>query len=353
MSVISGSSVTGAGGPAGPDPRDYFNTIVWAGNAASPRTLTGVGFQPDLVWGKVRNVTYDPLLYDAVRGAGITKALGSSNTAAEGGMGDNAANGYISAFTSDGFSVVGTGDPGYWNSSGENYVAWCWKADGAGSSNTDGSITSTVSANTDSGFSIVTYTGTGSAATVGHGLGVAPTFVIVKRRNSAVAWPCLAKAINSGNGEDGRLLLDETASYGANNEFWNDTAPTSTVFSVRDHPTTNASGGTYVAYCFAEITGFSKIDVYTGNGSATGPSVTTGFQPTWLLIKRSDSTGDWIIHDSARDATNPRTAFLEANTVDVEGSGLDVDFNSTSFQIKSSDANVNANGGTYFYMCIA
>jgi hypothetical protein len=351
VSIISaGGAVTGADVAVPIDPRDYFNTIVWAGNAASPRTLTGVGFQPDLVWGKVRNYNYDLLLYDAVRGAGILKALGSSNTAAEGSMGDNATNGYMSAFTSDGFSVVGSGNPGYWNSSGENYVAWNWKADGAGSSNSDGSITSTVSASTDSGFSIVTYTGTATNATVGHGLGVAPSMVIVKNRSAGSTNWCVYHIIV---GNQFATLLNSTSAPFSNSNYWNNTTPTSSVFSLGNGTDTNGNTNNLVAYCFAEISGFSKIGSYTGNGSATGPSVTTDFEPTWLMIKRRDSTGDWIIHDSARDATNPRTEFLEANTGDVEATGNDVDFNATSFQIKSTSATVNASGGTYIYMCIA
>jgi hypothetical protein len=273
------------------DGGEYFNAIVWDGDSAPPRTLTGVGFQPDLVWGKVLNVTYDLLLYDAVRGAGITKALGPSNTAAEGSMGDNATNGYLSAFTSDGFSVVGSGDPGYWNSSDENYVAWNWKANGAGVAipvgeySTDPvnvpSIASTVSATTDAGFSIVTYTGNGSpGATVGHGLGVAPSMVIVKERQNANAW-CV---YHSSIGATKFLRLNGTDAEETQTDIWNDTAPTSTVFSVGDANATNRNTNNLVAYCFAAIPGYSAFGSYTGNNDPNGPFVYTGFRPAFLLM---------------------------------------------------------------------
>ena len=341
MSVISGSSVTGA--DAGPtiDPRDYFNTVLYAGSASS-QSVTGVGFAPEFVWIKNRTDTDGHSIYDKVRG--INASLVSNSTAAE-----YSGQPLLTAFNSDGFTVDVAGSI---NFAGNNYVAWNWKANGAGSSNTDGSITSTVSAETDSGFSIVTYTGTGSAASLGHGLGAVPRMIIVKNRDATDAWQ-VYHAANTANPETDYLVLNTTAATADNINRWNDTLPTSTVFSIGNGVEVNTNTEDYVAYCFAEITGFSKINSYTGNGSATGPSVTTGFQPTWLMIKRTDSTGDWIIHDSVRDATNPRTAFLEPNTADTEGSGLDVDFNATGFQIKSTSATVNANGGIYIYMCIA
>jgi len=176
--------------------------------------------------------------------------------------------------------------------------------------------------------------------------------IIVKNRDAADAWQ-VYHAANTAAPETDYLVLNTTAATADNANRWNDTLPTSTVFSIGDGVEVNTNTEDYVAYVFAQIAGYSAFGSYTGNGSATGPSVTTDFEPTFLMIKRTDSTGDWIIHDSARDASNPRTAFLEPNTADVEGSGLDVDFNSTSFQIKSSSATVNASGGTYIYMCIA
>jgi hypothetical protein len=203
------------------------------------------------------------------------------------------------------------------------------------------------------GFSIVTYTGNGSAgATVGHGLGVAPSMVIVKERQNANAW-CV---YHSSIGATKFLRLNGTDAEETQTDIWNDTEPSSSapyVFTVGDAPATNRNANNLVAYCFAEIADFSKFGSYTGNGSATGPSVTTDFEPTFLLVKRSDSTGPWVCYDYARSPSNPRNKYLFWNDTSVEGTGLDVDFNSTSFQIKSSNANVNASGGTYIYMCIA
>jgi hypothetical protein len=339
MSIISaGGAVTGAG-EVPFDPRDYFNTVLYTGTG-SARSVTGVGFRPDFVWLKGRSTGYSNSLADVIRGA--PNRLKTNSTDAE------AADMGLTSFDSDGFSFNGAPN----NNSGATFVGWNWKANGAGVSNTDGTITSTVSVNTTSGFSIVTYTGTGSAATVGHGLGVAPAMIIVKNRDAADAWQ-VYHAANTAAPETDYLVLNTTAATADNANRWNDTLPTSTVFSIGDGVEVNTNTEDYVAYVFAQIAGYSAFGSYTGNGSATGPSVTTDFEPTFLMIKRTDSTGDWIIHDSARDASNPRTAFLEPNTADVEGSGLDVDFNSTSFQIKSSSATVNASGGTYIYMCIA
>jgi hypothetical protein len=343
VSIISaGGAVTGA--DAGPtiDPRDYFNTLTYTADGTSPKSRTGVGFAPDFLWFKNRTSTFSHALYDIVRGT--DKGLQTNTT--------NAENNFtlLSAFGSDGFTTTTDGTVGnLLNNSTDNYVVWAWKANGAGSSNTDGSINSTVSANTDAGFSIVTFDipASGTSDTVGHGLGVAPSMVILKPRTSGTSWGVYNSSLTSAAYY---LTLQTTNAQASSNSWWNSTAPTSSVFTIGAtwYGTTNA-----VAYCFAEISGFSKFGSYTGNGSATGPSVTTDFEPTFLMIKRTDSTGDWIIHSAALDASNPRTAFLEPNTSDITGSGLDVDFNATSFQIKSSSATVNANGGTYIYMCIA
>jgi len=207
--------------------------------------------------------------------------------------------------------------------------------------------------NTTSGFSIVTYTGTGSAATVGHGIGTAPTFIIVKRRNSAVGWPCLVKAANNGNGQDGRLLLNETANYAANIEFWNNTAPTSTVFSVRDHPTTNASGGTYVAYCFAPVAGYSAFGSYTGNGSADGPMIFTDFRPAFVLVKASGLNESWYVYDSVRNTYNVVDLELNPNNSGAEQTFTTLDFVSSGFKIRTTNSAFNTNGQNYIYAAFA
>lgn len=344
MSIISaGGAVTGSGGPAGPDPRDYFNTVLYTGNNTT-NSITGVGFQPDWVWIKRRDAaqTFSNGVFDAVRGRAAS--LITNLTTAEQ---TSAADKDLTAFTSDGFNLGQSNNVSVNDNTG-TYVAWCWKANGAGSTNTDGTTSATVSANIDSGFSVITATTPASftAHTVGHGLGVTPAFIIYKERNQTSNWQCWHRSLSGAT----NLIQLNTTTGEQPGAFWG--THTSTVVACGGG-IQSATSSPLVMYVFAETSGFSKISSYTGNGSATGPSVTTDFEPTWILIKRTDSTGDWIIHDSARDASNPRTAFLEPNTADAEGSGLDVDFNSTGFQIKSSSATVNANGGNYIYMCFA
>jgi hypothetical protein len=348
MSIISGNAIAESAIPI--DPRDYFNTILYTGNGDTGQTITGVGFQPDLVFLNNRSTGggYPKEWFDAVRGAGLM--IRSNGTNAE--VTANA----FGSFTSDGFSLpsgFGNSFENDGSAGGQPYVAWCWKANGAGVSNTDGNITSTVSASPNSGFSIVTYTGNGSAnQTVGHGLGVAPVFGILKDRDpnsNNSQW----QVFNTTVGDD-YAYLSTTAAFSGIAEFYPTSGSSTTVTVGRDvTATTNESGDRFVMYLFAPVDGFSAFGTYTGNGSATGPSVTTDFEPTFLLVKRTDSTGDWVCYDYARSPSNPRNKYLEWNNTDVEGTGFDVDFNSTSFQIKSSDANVNANGGTYIYMCIA
>lgn len=346
MSIISGSSVTGADVPIPIDPRDYFNTVLYTGNGNTGQTVSGVGFQPDLVFLNNRSTGggYPKEWFDAVRGAGLM--IRSNATDAE------VTRNQFGSFTSDGFNLPA----GYGNSfendgsaGGQPYVAWNWKADGAGSSNTDGTITSTVSASTDSGFSISTFTipASGTSDTFGHGLGVAPSLVIAKPLTASTNWWCYHTGLTSAAY---RINLESLNGQALATGVWNSTAPSSSVVTIGG---SWYGAGSAVVYCFAEIADFSKIGSYTGNGSATGPSVTTDFEPTFLLVKRTDSTGPWVCYDYARSPSNPRNKYLFWNDTDVEGTGLDVDFNSTSFQIKSSNANVNASGGTYIYMCIA
>ncbi len=240
----------------------FFNPVLYTGTGAT-NSITGVGFQPDWVWIKARSVGYSHRLADSVRGAG--KELFSNETVAEA---TNSANGYVSSFNSDGFSLTsGVGV----NGSGTTFVAWNWKANGAGSTNTAGSITSTVSANTTSGFSIVTYTGTGANATVGHGLGVAPSMILIKSRSSVTNWNSYHIAV----GASATIILNTTSGAVSGSTFFNSTAPTSTVFSLGSDGSTNPSGAQQVAYCFAPIAGYSAFGSYTGNGSADGPFIFT------------------------------------------------------------------------------
>jgi hypothetical protein len=238
------------------------------------------------------------------------------------------------------------------NTSAATYVAWNWKANGSGSSNTSGSITSTVSANTTSGFSIVTYTGTGANATVGHGLGVAPNWVIIKRRNVGEDWVVRS---NQLTGNDYTLLLDGTAAEVAYSpSVWNNTAPTSTVFSIGTNTASNANTGTYVAYCFAPISGYSSMGSYTGNGSADGTFVYTGFRPAYVIIKRTTSAFDWWIMDATRSPANAVRSRLYANDSAAESSNDDrIDLLSNGIKFRNSDGGYNASGAPYIFMAFA
>jgi hypothetical protein len=257
---------------------DYFNTVLWTGDG-NTRSITGVGFAPDLIVTKSRNNAFIPGWWDKVRGTG--KVLASDRTDSESSLGT--AGGSITAFDSDGWTMQnGTVNFSWINQTSATYVAWNWKANGAGVSNTDGSITSTVSANTTAGISIVTYTGNGVAgATVGHGLGAVPRMIIVKNRDQADAWQ-VYQAANTANPETDYLVLNTTAATADALDRWNDTAPTSSVFSLGDGVEVNTNTEDYVAYCFAEVEGFSKFGSYTGNASADGPFVYTGFRPAFV-----------------------------------------------------------------------
>lgn len=333
----------------------YFDVTLWSGNNTSPRTLTNSSaMQPDLVWLKKRGAD-NHKLYDSIRGAGNNTELESNTTVAEGGSNSDVY-GYLSAFTSAGFTVSGGTDPtfpnGLVNGSGENYVAWQWKANGSAVTNTSGSITSQVNAGTSQGFSVVTYTGTGANATVGHGLGVAPRFIIVKRRNSGQNWFVGSGAFPSWSYALEGLNTTAAANSGAT-AVWNATAPTSSVFSIGAD--LSASGGTYVAYCFSEVAGFSKFGSYTGNGSADGPFIFTGFRPRYVMIKRTDSTGDWFVFDTARNTVNTMSSFLRPNWSDAEATNTNhsIDLLSNGFKSRAVDSGVNASGGTFIYMAFS
>ena len=263
-----------------PIPSENFTAVLYTGTG-SAQSITGVGFKPDFVWIKQRNGTAWNSVFDSTRGAGKRIVTNSSNA-------ENTDIQRLSSFDADGFSLGSDGDV---NGSGKTFVAWCWKANGGTtSSNTDGSITSTVQANTQGGFSVVTYNGSGNADTVGHGLGAAPKVVIIKRTNGGAGF----NWINGGAGlswtGNETLNFDNNGSTSTWNYF-NATAPTSTVFYLgtgANTGSTNDNAGTYIAYCFAEKAGYSKFDTYTGNGSTTGPIVNTGFEPAFLMIKRTD-----------------------------------------------------------------
>jgi hypothetical protein len=325
------------------DGGEYFNTVLYTGNG-STNNITGVGFQPDLVWIKDRTGTAGHALHDAVRTSPFR--LASSSTNAES---DESAS--FTGFASDGFSLAGN-DTTYNNNTPRSYVAWNWKANGAGVSNTDGTITSTVSVNTTSGFSIVTYTGTGSNATVGHGLGVAPAMVIAKTRSLAGEnWRVWQQNLTSGTHY---LNLNTTGAQASNSTFFT-AVPTSTVINVGTDDSTNRNGTTYVAYCFAPVAGYSAFGSYTGNGSADGPFVYLGFRPRWLMVKDSSAgAGQWVIWDTARDTYNIVGNELFANSSAAEStSNADLDILSNGVKLRRSATNFNASGVTYIYAAFA
>jgi hypothetical protein len=314
------------------DGGDYFNTVVYAGNSPSSQTIA-VGFQPDFVWQKSIGQTYNHTLYDAVRGA--TKELYSNTTGVE--VVDS--NG-LTAFTSNGFTV---GSDGELNDPTANHVAWNWKANGSGVTNTAGTITSTVSVNTTSGISIATYTGNGSAGqSIGHGLGVTPKLVIKKNRSQTTNWAVTTTIIDGSNDY---LFLNATNAAGDSGE----TAPTSSVIYVFPNTENNSSGDSFVCYSFAPVEGFSAFGKYTGNGLTDGPFVFVNHRPAFLLIKRTDTTSNWTILDFAREGYNVDNDPLYPNLSNAEGTTDLADLLSNGFKLRSTDASVNASGGTYIY----
>jgi len=317
---------------------DYFNTKLYSGNGTDDTAITGVGFQPDFLWIKERTSTSYHNLQDAVRG--VTKQLISHYT-----NGEETSTSKVKSFDSDGFTL---GTSGAVNENSQTYASWNWKANGSGSANTDGSSNSTVSANTTSGFSIVTYTGTGSTATVGHGLGVAPKFIIIKCLSHTSDW-----MVYYGDATD-FLKLNTTVATEDLNTVWNDTSPTNSVFTLGSNGDVNTSGRTYVAYCFAEKTGYSKFGKYTGNGNADGTFVYTGFKPAFVMVKNTVDTGDnWTIYDNKRDVDNQAEKLLFANASSTEATGNNMDILSNGFKQRNTSNGNNGSGDTYIYMAFA
>ena len=320
---------------------DYFNTKLYTGNGSAGNAQTGVGFQPDFTWIKARagtQGTQSHILSDAVRGAG--KFLYSDSNDAE-----STDTNRLTSFNADGFTV---GSNNSTNASSTTYASWNWKANGAGSSNTDGSVSSTVSVDTTAGFSIVTWTSTGSAHTVGHGLGSTPAMIIMKGRHETNSWMVYHHKNTSAPETDYLELNSSNAT--ADWTTWNDTAPTNSVFSLGTW-SGNDAGGTMVAYCFAEKTGYSKFGSYVGNGSADNAFIYTGFKPKFFITKRSSDTGNWVLWDSARTTSNPMEYFSYPNDSGAEGSGsYYLDFVSNGIKIRDGNSKWGASGSTYIYM---
>jgi hypothetical protein len=258
----------------------------------------------------------------------------------------------FNSFNTDGFTVSKqTGETGT-NGTGSTYVAWNWLANNtSGSSNTAGSITSTVAANTTAGFSIVSYTGTGATATVGHGLGSTPKMIIFKKRSGADNWVVYHVSV----GNTAYLLLDQTSGSASSSGMFNNTSPTSSVFTVSTAGPNNGSGATFIAYCFADVKGYSKFGSYTGNGSADGTFIYTGFKPAFFIVKRTDSTSAWYMFDNKRDPYNYIGSELNPNTSNAEAiSGAEFyDFLSNGLKARRNSVGWNGSGASYIYMAFA
>jgi hypothetical protein len=328
-----------------PNGAKFMDATTYTGNTATRIITNSTGFNPDLVWIKDRTNANWNVLFDSVRGA--NKQLSSNNTNAEL---TPTLYGYVSAFNSGSFTLAATaGDFTNVNQASDNYVAWQWQAgQGTTSSNTDGSITSTVSANVTAGFSIVTYTGTGAAsATIGHGLGIAPSLIFLKKRNAVSPW----YTYHSSVGASSILYLNATDAAGASSA-WNSTSPTSTVFSVASSLN---DANTFVAYCWAEVAGFSKFGSYTGNGSTDGVFVYTGFRPKYILIKRTNGVQNWCIQDTSRSTYNvaSKGLFAQSSDAEADNSFNYVDILSNGFKLRTTDTGYNGSSDSYVYAAFA
>ena len=325
------------------DPSAYFQTTLYTGNGGT-QSITGVGFKPDMTWLKKRNGTANHHLVDAVRGVGYYLYPNLGN--AQGGNGAT----LLTSFNSDGFTLDAGADS---NASGATGVGWSWKAgnlaNGQGSANTDGSLSSSVSANQTSGFSIVTYNGRDATDTIGHGLGAEPSVILFKcRSNTGSDWYSYWKPL----GNNSTIRLNNTGGTSSPTGLWNTTSPTSSVFTVISSDVINRVGRTFVAYCFAEKTGYSKFGSYVGNGNADGTFVYTGFKPAFVMFK-GNNTSDWQLWDNKRDTFNPVEKAIHPNANGGASTDQDIDFLSNGFKIRSNQAHLNGSGVEFIYMAFA
>ena len=362
------------------DPSQYFQTALWSGDNATTQDITNDGnsdLQPDWVWVKCRNTGgngFDHVVFDTSRGVdnNVDKSLSPSKTDSE-GLGDNVTTtaqlGGVSAMLSDGFTVrEGSidNDARYVNESSRTYVGWQWKANGGSTTSVSASgtvLAGTHQANTTAGFSIVTYTGEDDTVnTVTHGLGAVPAWIIVKGRSGSGRHWRVYHHRNTSAPETDYLRLNETGATTDDVNYWYDTAPTSSVFSISTANDVNANTETYVAYCWAEIQGYSKFGSYTGNGNADGPFVYTGFKPAWTMIKNIETNGyNWVIQDTERfggintEATDKNLAANDNAAEPSSGSfaGNQIDYLSNGFKLRSNAGNTNTNDHEYFYMAFA
>ena len=326
--------------PAIKKPNQHFDVSLYTGTGSS-LSVTNGGFQPDLVWAKNRGAANYNVLTDSVRGV-LKTSYSNTNDAEVSGNG-------LTAFNSNGFSVDGAN--ANWNNSSYNFTSWQWKGGGTAVTNTAGATSSQVSANPTAGFSAVTYTGTGSSTSIGHGLGVAPSMIIIKSRSAATAW----RVYHASLGITSYLVLSSTNGVGTAS-MWG--TPTDTAFVVGGTSyEVNDSSATYVAYCWAPIAGYSAFGSYTGNGSADGPFVYTGFRPKFVMFKNA-SSGGWEIFDSSRGLYNEMTGtnVLYPNTSVVEGNdsaNRQIDFLSNGIKIRCTGGDTNGSGNSIIYAAFA
>jgi len=332
------------------NPELYFQTKLYTGNGGTQSiTLDGSeNMQPDWVWIKRRNGAESHALFDSVRG--VQKQLPSDSASAEQTVSTS-----LTAFGSDGFTV---GAYSRVNASSDTFASWNWKAGTSfsndASSTSIGSLDSSGSVNETAGFSIVTYVGNGSSgATIKHGLSTVPTFMMIRVYDAAAGFQVYSKAV--GNTKFAGYL-NATDAAGTSAGPWNNTTPTSSVFTVGNGGNTNNNGGTHIAYIFSERQGFSKQGVYTGNGNANGAFVYTGFKPAWVMIKSTASGEDWFIWDNKRPGFNKSfNPYLQPNTNNAEydGSGAFAQLLSNGFKINGTSSYLNSSGGTYIYLAFA
>ena len=320
-------------------PHDHFNNVLYTGSNGA-NAITGVGFQPDWLWLKPRNYTAHHRIMDVLRGQ---NTIYSNRNVAQ-----DANSSHFTSLDSDGFTLAGS--DGGWNSSSYNYVAWNWKAGGAGSSNSDGSITSTVSANTTAGFSIIKYVGTGSAATIPHGLGAAPELVLIKSLDQTRIWIVGMEALGNWNKY---LALSATDAEQTSSTYF-PSAPTSTLVNLGNGANVNNSSENYIAYCFKQKKGFSKFGSYLGLG-ASGNFIYCGFKPAFVIVKRIDGSANWVMTDNkfsfnGRGTHDSYVMFPSADNQETDSYGLLLVSN--GFQIRGSDstsATVNGSSAEYIY----
>ena len=330
------------------NPGIYFNTITYTGNGSATRTITGAGFQPDLIINKNRSSTNAHFVWDAVRGN--NKAIQTNDIVAESDVTSDFGSGGMGSAASDGFNIVsGTSNSSNVNNSGNNFVAWCWKANGSGSSNTEGNTDTTISANTTSGFSIIDGCDSlNDDDTFGHGLESAPNMVWLKRLDDVSGWRVFYTGITSGS----TLALNGTGAVASDNDCIKSVS--STLVTIKGSGTGGSEGsGQNVAYAWHSVQGFSKIGTYSTNNNADGPYIFTGFSPAFVMLKVvAGNTGGWDIWDNKR-GFNPNEEVLQANANSAEASNDAIDLLSNGFKIRNTSGNVNGSGDTILYMAFA